>query len=112
MEILVFSDLQTLFSERVPYSEEKRLGKTIIVFEPVYLKNLREALTTGCTIKMSEDSYKLTNDYIDYVDGIKVESVVLKALDDVLIDIVNCTFNDDESDCTLNSVYEFNECGV
>lgn len=112
MEIQAFNDLQTLFSERFPYAESRRLGETLIVFSHFFLRNLREAFTNGCMLKMSEDEFNLANDYVDYVDGIKEATPVLLALDEVLVDIVNCTYVDKSNECTLNSVYEFNECGV
>lgn len=104
--------LKTIFSQREPYQIVQRLGSEVIIFETIFLNNLREALSSGCMIKMSEESFKLTNDYVSYVDGALAETPILKALDSTLVDIVDCTFVDRSNECTLNSVHEFNECGV
>ncbi len=81
MEVPDLDTLKTLFSERSPYEEQNRLGGSVIVFDPLYLKHLYEAFTTGSVLNMSEESYELTNDYIAYCDGLKEETPVLKALD-------------------------------
>ncbi|PHQ88764.1 MAG: hypothetical protein COB42_08135 [Sulfurimonas sp.] len=112
METKTYSDLQTLFSERTPFYTENRLSGSFIIFDSLFIRNFREALTSGCLMKMSEEGFSFTNDYIDYVDGILTDTPEFLAFDAVLVDIVNCTYVEKSSECTLNSVYEFNECGV
>lgn len=82
-------ELQTIYSERDPYSEETRLDNAgLVVFDPLYIDLVVKAFDTDCVAEMSEDELDLLYKFIDYENGTYDDKYV-QALDVWLVNMAN-----------------------
>lgn len=87
------AQLQTIYSERDPYSEETRLDNAgLVVFDPIFIDLVILAFSTDCVAQMSEDELDLLYKFIDYENAIYDDKYV-QALDIWLTNITNSVEN-------------------
>ncbi|MGE4396056.1 MAG: hypothetical protein AB7D34_01225 [Sulfurimonas sp.] len=87
------ADLQIIYSERDPYSEETRLDNAgLVVFDPIFIELVILAFSTDCVAQMSEDEIDLLYKFIDYENGTYDDKYV-QALDIWLSNLVNSIEN-------------------
>jgi hypothetical protein len=109
MDACQFETLQGIYSERDPYIEEVRLdtaGK--VIFDPIFINLVRKGFSTDCISDMSEDEQQFLFEFIDYQDGTYTDKYVI-ALDQWLMNIINCVPNPTINGCAGTSV-TFTDC--
>jgi len=109
MDACQFEQLQGVYSERDPYIEEVRLDDAgIVIFDETFIGLLRKGFSTNCVIDMSEDEQQLLFEFIDYQNGTYDDKYVT-ALDQWLVNLVNCTPNPVIAGCSGTS-FSYTDC--
>ena len=99
------ADAKELFGENLPYTVEYRLNGRTIMFNDHFIKSVREALSTDCMAKMNAAEIQLFERFIAYQNGsmyrdiTKSDNEVVKALDEWLMDDLNCKSHPVVNEC-------------
>ena len=109
---------KTLFERKKPYRIDNRIFGNVVIFSDHFLRTFREALTNGCTRKMTHEELLLLNDFIKFQNNVGLETDisdierknVLESLDRWVMSQLDCSLYDtDEIDCE-NTNFEYTEC--
>ena len=103
------TELQGIYSERDPFIEEARLDDAgVVIFDGRFIDLLRKGLSTNCISDMSSNETELLYEFIDYQNGTYEDKYVV-ALDQWLVNIVNCTPNPVIAGCS-GTAFSYTDC--
>ncbi len=112
------ADSKELFAENLPYESERRLASTVVIFSDHFMQTAREALTTGCIAKMSDEEEDVFFGWVQYENGsgyrdiTESEEGAFRSLSQWLIDELACLPHPVLNACFDAPTHTWSPCGT